>query len=156
MYLRLVAFLITTYIMLTIGTTITTIYDVVLESNLDVSEVVPITQGITTLLIIVYDIIFLFLIRRNIRRNDTKCCYFIPQKIALAIIYCVFTLSCIMHVVLFSLSLDYTRTKNKTLLPAIYVFAILSPLCDITTYVTIYDSMTSGYFSPQEESDPLI
>lgn len=156
LYLRIVSFLITTYIMLTIGTTITTIYDVLLENNLDVSQVVPIIQGITTTSVIIYDSIFLFLIKKNSTRNELRCWDFIPHKIAMTIITTIFVLSCIMHVVLFSLSLDYTRTKNKTLLPAIYAFAIISPLCDFSTYVVIYDSMVNGYFSPQEESTPLI
>lgn len=158
MYLRLVSFLITTYIMLTIGATITTIYDVILETNLDVSYVVPIVQGVTTIIVILYDLLLLYLIRRNSRRTDMRCWDFIPNNVAIGIITTILSLSCIMHVILFSLSLCYTsyETKDKTLLPAIYAFAILSPLCDFSTYVVIYDSMANGYLSPVEESVPLI
>lgn len=155
-YLRIIAFLVTTYIMLTIGTTITTIYDVLLKNNLDVSEVVPIVQGLTTGFIIAYDCIFICLIRRNSSRRDLRCWDFIPHRIAMGIIISVFSLSCIMHIILFSLSLDYTSNKSTELLPAIYVFSIISPLCDFSTYVIIYDSMANGYFSPQEESTPLV
>lgn len=160
MYLRLVSLFITSYIMLTIGTTITTIYDVLLENNLDVSYVIPIVQGITSGLIIIYDIILLFIIRRNSRRNNARCWDFIPHRASMFIITTILFLSCIMHVILFSLSLDYTTrgvlTNDKTLLPAIYAFAIISPLCDFATYVVIYDSMANGYLSPMEESTPLV
>lgn len=158
MYLRLVSFLITTYIMLTIGTSITTIYDVLLDNNMDISLTVPIVQGITSILVILYDSAIIYIIKKNTNNIDMKCWDFIPKNIGIAITITVLSLSCIMHLILFHLSVTFTtiKPKNKTMLPAIYAFAILSPLCDLSTYVVIYDSMVNGYFSPQEESDPLL
>jgi hypothetical protein len=118
-----IALLITSYILVTLCTTITTIYGMV--NMIDIMEVVPIVQGLTSGILLVYDIIILYLLHRRTKYIKLLICI-------------ILALSTIIHIALFSLTLSYFLRRIELLLPFIYSITILSTIIDLMTYILVY------------------
>jgi len=139
------------------GTTLITMYNILVKNNTNDGRVVPIVQGIHMGMNLIYDFVFMYLISRNLR--DTRRCWgILPVKLTYGLITSIFILTWCSHTCVFGSSLGYYLYSDTIALPIFYSSTLLSVFMDFSTYVVLYDSMVNGYFSRHgvEEETPLV